>query len=97
MEPRTAEQVIVSLLFQKYRLSKNLQAQVNVGTTKNGMPKFNFHSSIFTIITNLNDITDKSRNFAAIGCAVVADTMPGTIGTSVPAMINANVIPQAEK
>ncbi|KAK1697247.1 hypothetical protein QYE76_013944 [Lolium multiflorum] len=53
---------------QKYRLSKNLQAQVNVGTTKN-----------------------------AIGCAVVADSMPGTIGTSVPAMINANVIPQAEK
>ncbi|CAM0954929.1 unnamed protein product [Alopecurus aequalis] len=53
---------------QKYRLSKNLQAQVNVGPAKN-----------------------------AIGCAVVADSMPGTIGTSVPAMINTNVIPQAEK
>lgn len=50
---------------QKYRLSKNLQAQVNVGTTKN-----------------------------AIGCAIVADSMAGT---SVPAMINTNVIPQAEK
>lgn len=50
---------------QKYRLSKNLQAQVNVGTNKN-----------------------------TIGCAIVADGMPGT---SVPAMINTNVIPQPEK
>ncbi|XP_048543103.1 myb-related protein 1-like isoform X1 [Triticum urartu] len=50
---------------QKYRLSKNLQAQVNVGTNKN-----------------------------TIGCAIAADGMPGT---SVPAMINTNAIPQPEK
>jgi len=52
-------------MLQKYRLSKNLQAQANVSTSKN-----------------------------AIGCATIADRMPGT---SAPTMSSTNYIPQAEK